>query len=524
MKGIRGKRRFIILARFLISLVMTLFINNSFPNNYLDFNSRCAEAFELIYNLQLVNGKKLLSDELKENPENAFPLYLENYIDFLVLAIDGNRDDYERLKPNQNERLKQISSLKTTSPWLLHSQAAINLQWAIIKLSYNDYLSSGYDLIKAYWLLEKNAKQFPGFPPDLLIGGVINALLGALPENLSWIPRLAGMNGSIEEARNQLFRLIDISYEKPLWNPLLGKAVFALFYIESNLKGDKKTSGKLIEIFEKKATNSQSPLDVFARATLYLQTGQNEKAINLLESYNKPFGSYPLNHLNYLYGNALLYKLNATALNQFNKYVESHKGSNFVKSAYLRMAWISLLNNNLNSYHHYLTLCKNEGDAITEFDKQALIEASKIQTPNIKLLTTRLLFDGGYYNAALDTLMKENMTLSKVDSVEFLYRLARVYHMKENFFEAERYYLLTIEKGWHLPNYFAGNSALQLGFLNETLMDYEKAQTYYNLCLSLKFDEYRYSIHYKARAGIKRLNNQATSNVITPQRSQLIPL
>ncbi|MEL6986374.1 MAG: tetratricopeptide repeat protein, partial [Bacteroidota bacterium] len=66
-------------------------------------------------------------------------------------------------------------------------------------------------------------------------------------------------------------------------------------------------------------------------------------------------------------------------------------------------------------------------------------------------------------------------------------------------------YNTSIQKGKSLPYYFACNAALQSGLIYETQKDYKQATYFFRLCRSMKPEEYKTSLHQKAKSGLQRL-------------------
>ena len=141
-------------------------------------------------------------------------------------------------------------------------------------------------------------------------------------------------------------------------------------------------------------------------------------------------------------------------------------------------------------------------------DKQAEHEARQGVPPNIVLLRARLLFDGGYYDMAINELLNNSVKIavkSKRDLLEYTYRLGRIYHESGNLSKALENYRQTIIRGKTEPYYFAASAAYQMGLLYENKEAYAKADSAYHLCLTIKSPEYQTSLHQKAKAGLNRL-------------------
>jgi tetratricopeptide (TPR) repeat protein len=96
---------------------------------------------------------------------------------------------------------------------------------------------------------------------------------------------------------------------------------------------------------------------------------------------------------------------------------------------------------------------------------------------------------------------------NRKDSIEYKYRLARVYDRIDDKTTAIRYYQEVLASGSGEKWYFAANAALQLGIIHEAEGDKEQALEYYRECLKINKSAYEKSIDYKARQGIRRLED-----------------
>jgi tetratricopeptide (TPR) repeat protein len=151
--------------------------------------------------------------------------------------------------------------------------------------------------------------------------------------------------------------------------------------------------------------------------------------------------------------------------------------------------------------------CMDYGESITEEDKAALREAHAQQIPNVPLLKSRILSDGGYGTRALEEINKINLSeLSEDDSIEYSYRKARIL---QNLGNAQAISLFEdcISLGQDKELYFACNSALQLGMIHEKNGLIRESETYYKKCLEMNPSEYKNGLHQKAKAGLKRIKD-----------------
>ena len=245
-----------------------------------------------------------------------------------------------------------------------------------------------------------------------------------------------------------------------------------------------------------------------------MSNGLNDKAIDLLLS--RPTGDeyFPFHYLDYLTGLGKLYRLDEDANKYFFKYVSNFKGLNYVKDSYQKIAWYYLVNNDIDKYREYIDKVNQYGNDIIDADKQAERESEKGEIPNLHLLKARLLFDGGYYENALAAMTGNtsgNFLHNEKDSLEFTYRIGRIYHEWGKSDNSIPFYDKTIENGSKSEFYYAANSALKLGNIYEDKGDFNKALHYYKEAQSMKNDEYKNSINQKAKAGIHRIEHMELS-------------
>ena len=97
-------------------------------------------------------------------------------------------------------------------------------------------------------------------------------------------------------------------------------------------------------------------------------------------------------------------------------------------------------------------MCLLSGHAESDEDKSAWMEAKLGKKPNLKLLKARLLFDGAYYDQAIEVLdaIVEADLKDKEQEVEFNYRRARVMHETDNTETAKVEYINTIKNSEEL--------------------------------------------------------------------------
>jgi len=493
------KLRFIILSALLIFSATPLFAN-------FDFNSNCLKAYKSIFELKLGNARAYIATEKKQHPNNSIIPLLENYVDYFTLVTSESKADFDRLKGNKSSRLDQISDDDKKSPYYLYAQAEINLQWALIRGRFGEFFNAAMEVKKANSLLQENAKKFPDFQLNFKGLGLINAVLGNLPDGaLKTALSTFGIRGNLQTGLNMFEKLADY-LPKSSYEPFYDEVVFYYAYVLSDVAHSPSAYAKTMKYTERIADTSL--LKSYLQGYVCLKNAHNDEAIQLLA--RKPEGGVyqPFPYLDYLEGLAHLNKLDLNASVYFNRFLQTNKGVNYVKDANLHLAWISLLKGDKTGYNTFVAKTINNGFLYTEKDKQAKNEASA-PLPPVDLLKTRLLFDGGYLNKALQVLADKQTSdyASDKDKAEFNYRIGRIYDGLNKDDQALTAYQSAINQGKSLKYYFAANAAVQMGKIYEKKKNLLKAKEAFNTALNMKNHEYENSIESQAKAGLKRLAN-----------------
>jgi len=460
------------------------------------------DAYKDISTLKIQNGTYQLNLLKLKDPDNAMVYYIENYVDFFTLFIQEDPIKYKSLIKNRDTRLQKIKNSDPSSPYYLFCQAEIILQWATIKLKFDDKINAARDVYEAYKLLEKNKERFPNFAENNKSLSIIHALAESVP---GWVRKIMGIKGSVEMGTKEISLLADQAQTS---NSIFKDEIVAIYsYILFYSNNKKEEAFELFDKYQLDATSS--PLISFLKATMAQKTGHNDLALKILE--NRPKGSeyMPFYYLDFMHGKFKLNKLEPEANIYILKFLNNFKGKHYIKEAYQKLAWYHIaINNDNTKYQKVIKLCASQGNKLIDEDIQADKEAKSNEIPDQILLKARLLYDGGYYNKSHNLLiMNSGKFEHKTNDGEYYYRLARVTEALKNYNDAIEYYKRTISKG-NPQKYFGCNAALQLGLIYETQQKYLDAKNYFTLCLEMDPAGYSNSLHQKAKSGLNRIGKK----------------
>lgn len=473
----------------------------------LEMSPRLTQAYEQIMSLHFEEGRRLIEQEKLENGDNYLTYHIENYIDFFTCFISEEEEVYKTLGGHKSERLNLIEEADENSPYYLFSQAEILLQWALVKLKFEEYFTAIWDINKAISLLEKNEKRFPNFIGNKKSLSALHALVGTIPSTYKYlIQYVSSFNGTIEQGYNEIQEVIHNSSDDSFVFYKESIAIKAL--IELHLLNDRQRAYRTISVSS--IDEKHNPLACFIKSNICHKAGFNDDAIEMLQYFltNQNQDEYfPMHYLNYQLGIYKLNRLDKDSDFYIKKYLHQFKGRNYIKEAYQKLAWYEwILNDSKDNYKMYMDSCRLRGYDLLDEDKQAKKLSLEGHIPAGYLLKARLLSDGGYYKKALAELLRNDYNQKiEVDLIEHHYRSGRIYQELNNENDAEMHYLVILNHP-HLNTYYYQTSAsLHLAQLYEKEGLFEKAKEYYEKCLDMHPKQYKSSLHQKAKSGLQRI-------------------
>ncbi|MDW8229138.1 MAG: hypothetical protein RMJ33_04800 [Saprospiraceae bacterium] len=466
-----------------------------------------AEAiYRQIFSLRLSDANQ----RLQALPPQAIPApvaaLLANYIDLARALLDDQEASTRYFYQQAAARIQAVQRLPDRSPWALYAEAEMRLQRAALWAKAGNYIACAQETRRACALLEENRRRFPHFALNRKSLAIVQALLGALPDEFRWAAEwLSGLRGSVLGGISELEALLVEGMAETLFFEEEIRIAIALLRL--HLLEDKEGAWRALQSARWNAR--QNPLAAYSLAVVAARSGRNDEAIRLLEAAPEGEPFHPFWQRHYLLGVLKLNRLDADADQPLRRFARHFLGETGRWEACQKIAWHCLLHGDTSGYRTWTTRIAAARRPRSEQDHAAWREACEGPRPHPALLRARLLFDGGYYQRAYETLTQQPASHYTGDHrLEYTYRLARIAHALGRYDEAERHYRQTLEEGRLNPAYFACQAALQLGILYENTRKCAQAKTAYQTCLRLKPQQYRISLHAKAKAGLARLQKR----------------
>ncbi|HKK10863.1 MAG TPA: hypothetical protein VJ939_08500 [Bacteroidales bacterium] len=451
--------------------------------------------------LETSNASSLLKE--------AYRYHLKDYQLFLKIFLEEERGVFDAALEERNDFLDFWEDLPDSVPGKDYFIGDTYLRWSMLRMKFDQKMRAGWELNKAYRSLKTSIEKHPGYYPAIADIGIMEVLIGTVPERYRWVMNLLNFEGTIEQGKKKIYQVLEVSLKNEDWAYLEKPTLFMLSFVDMNtsMKVDEMLM-KRLEAMDEAGEVKNEPLLIFLYADLLQKDYKNNKALEILSYYQVENKEAPFYYLLYMRGLSQLYLLDKKCIESLDYFTGNFPGLHYLKSAYQKKAWYYLLKGDTASYRNEISYVHEGGATLTGADKQALKEAEREDIPNATLLKARLLFDGGYFQEALEVLKTNNRPLKNLaERTEYDYRLGRVLHLLERNDEAVGYYQRAFAQGKELDEYFAANAMLMAGRIFMVEKEYENARESFKNCLDLSGFDYQYSIHQKARAGISEIED-----------------
>jgi hypothetical protein len=486
--NIIGKKASIIACLF-------LFLSSTLKSQDWNFDVTTQQAYMLTLNLQTDKALALL-----QHPKTAHQYYVVSLAEILELAITEDAETFSEYEKRFEAR--QEENIKGSTAEIQFVHAEILLQWTFIYLKFGREFDAAIHLRQAYQIANDCYRKNPKYLPIKKTMGMLNVIIGSVPEKYNWVLGLLGIEGNIKQGLQDLdaLRITD--------HPLAFEADLLYALIQGFIL---QQPGIAIHDLKKLLEKNTNRLALFLAATLAIKNSESETALIFLQKLATHNEGLPLHYAEYLKGEVYLHKAEyMNAITSYRWFINHYTGQNYIKDAYYKIGICYYLNGFQNDALTLFKEAKGKGREATEADKHAARYLAENVLPNIKLSKVRYFTDGGYFQEAqqvLDTIIPAEIP-SPRDQVEFYYRKARLFHKTNQLPAAKLFYQQTIEMTQNETWYFAPNACLQMGYIALSENDISKAKEYFTRTLQYKKYEYQNSIDSKAKTALAQLKRR----------------
>ena len=489
------------LPSLLLFVILGVFFSMlSGQKSYFEQSEVLREAYLLTLDLRLDEAQQMCERSRKTEPDNLLVEHISSYTDFIRAFLSETKEDLEIFEERKKDRIEKIQSGDRTSPYYYYCQAEIHLQWALARSKHKQYFKAGWDINKAYKLLNKCKKEHPDFKLADKSLALIHSLIGSFKGfQRSLVKLFTALDGTVYQGLEEINALATSpAIKTSLWYPevILVQSLMAL-----HVQRDENSSYEILSQLNEEV--KQYALFRYFIGGALQKMGKSNQAKEYL-CQTKTDTQYLFDYMTLQCGICLLNELSEEANLSLISYIDNFSGTNYKAEAYQKMAWYYLVvRDSIEGYKTWIAKSVSEGSNLVGEDQQAILEAKSGRVPHPTLLKARLLFDGGYYKTGEEVLMSiHHQDLNPDEILELHYRQGRIAHKLGQYKKAVKSYGQTINKGMHDDIYYACNSALQIAEIFRAQNEYVRAIHYYKMCLGISPKTYKQSLHQKARLGL----------------------
>ena len=414
----------------------------------------------------------------------------------LLAMIQSSQESQNDFFNTADDAIATIKSQKSNT-WSNYFLAEIYLYRSFINLKNKNEFQSLFDFRQAYRITENNLKNDKTFLPSHKTLGLIQVILGAVPDKYQWLVSFVGWEGSTENG-------LELISESTSNSIIKKESLLLLGLLNTYLLNDYPTS---IQIYQTLTTEHPNDLIIpLVYAAALIKSSHSNEALYLLNKIKSNTSTFP--QINYLLGEIYLQSGNYTKSRQaYLNFIQSSKGEDLVKDSYYKIGISYLIENNKEQAEINFNQSRNINSANTESDQYASRQLEK-PLPDISLIQIRFAIDGGYYKYADSLLNRTNpKDLSQEDQIEYIYRKARLYHKSGVISKSISLYKEVINKSTSSKSYIGPNSALLLAYIYYEDHMNSEAEKYALIAINWKNHAYEEGIESSAKALLKKINN-----------------
>ncbi len=466
-------------------------------DNTWQFDPQLERIYKLVLNLDMDQAQAELS-KLKSANE-LHKLYVQSLLETADILITEDDKRFDKINSSFKERIERFNQAPETAETLF-LKAELSLQRGFNLLNLGQELNAVLAIRQAYQATQECIKKYPNFIPIKKTYGVIQVMVGSIPDKYQWFMSLLGMRGSVKVGQKQLEEL------RLSKSSLSLEATILFFAIKGFINQQFGEAAKGFQECLKEDPDNR--LLLFLGVNMLMKDSKSEEALKLIRALDARPHGLQMAYIEYLRAEALLergdYNLAITA---YQKFLKDYKSQSYRKDSYFKIALCYFLLNDMPKAKENFEIAKRTGKDTADPDKYAAAMLQENAFPNQKILKARFYTDGGYYSEAkemLKSIAPADLHTPK-DLTEFYYRKGRLAHKTEDLSSAKVFYQQTIDMSGAQPWYFAPNAALQLGYISQAQGDLASAKKYFEKALSYKRYEYKNGIDTKAKSALEQL-------------------
>ena len=256
------------------------------------FDPDIQKAYQLVLNLQTDQAYAELN-KINSKRSELHKLYVLSLCETVDVLITEDAKKFEKIDANFKERLRYLQSLAPSAETLF-LEAELNLQRGFNLINLNQELNAVFAIKAAYNSAQECLKKYPDFIPIKKTSGVIQVMVGSIPDKFHWFMSLLGMKGSVKVGQKQLEEL------RASKSSLSLEATVLFFTIKGLINQQFEEAAKgIVECLKSDPSNR---LLLFLGVNMLMKNSQSEEALGLIHSLDRQTQGLPVYYIEYLRG------------------------------------------------------------------------------------------------------------------------------------------------------------------------------------------------------------------------------
>ncbi|HWA32659.1 MAG TPA: hypothetical protein VG737_00945, partial [Cyclobacteriaceae bacterium] len=179
------KKAAVIVCFFLLQTGHVLAVDNTWQ-----FDPQLERIYKLVLNLEMDQAQAELAKFKTGNELHR--LYVQSLLETADILITEDDRRFEKINDSFKDRIERFNQSPETAE-ILFLKAELNLQRGFNLLNLGQELNAVLAIRQAYQATQECIKKYPNFIPIKKTHGVIQVMVGSIPDKYQWFMSLLGM-------------------------------------------------------------------------------------------------------------------------------------------------------------------------------------------------------------------------------------------------------------------------------------------------------------------------------------------
>ncbi len=469
-----------------IIVIILIFVSLKVSKAATYYTDQIAQAHAEILKLEFAKADSLIKAEMLVHPNNVYVPYLRSIQWCIKAYFDAKPSDYDAFVKTSDKTIELLE--KEHSDEALLMQANLRLFQSMTHYNWDHAFAYVSSLISGKKAIDQVKSRDGEY---LKIKAAYEVIGGSVPSQYKRIASWFNIKGTPTSGVKWIEHYVNT--QKHDGAHFLEGMIFKHFIYH------------LLDIEESKDINAylSHPLLFY----IHLRTSKlgAKQKIKQIETYSHQRGKQPQYYI-YLKALYQLQLQQPEGLNTMQVFIQTHKGSSFMASAYHDILLYHCSQGHIDDVKALKIKIKSLPKPIFPSDKKVFEQIESIETCTQQMTKARLLFDGGEYVSSMAVMNQINTSkLTKPgEKLEYQYRMARLYEKTNQTKMAIAWYK-KVSESTQTTYYYPSYASYSVAQIYRALNKPDSAGYYYRKALQVNDSEYKSGIEIKANYAISQL-------------------